>query len=806
MSKVLSNEIRHAVRSLASRPGFSALVVGVLAAGMACVMFMLAMVDGFVLRPLPFPAPEQLLRAGIAESNGGDDIDDVTGRDLIQIRRQLAGVAEVAGIETSTVNLSDLDRPERFEGATVSANLWHVLGVSPALGRDFAAQDEQVGAPAAILLSHDLWQSRYGSDPSIIGRQLRVNSRPATVIGVMPANVSYPWKQVVWVPGALSEEAKPSDDDGYMLVIRRNAGVNDSAVASALDAWLVDAAHADPQRFRGLKMAVEPLAYYTVNRTTHAVLNIMLVAVFLVLLVACANAANLLLTRTLGRRQEFAVRVALGASRGRIALHLLVQSLVFSCVATIIALPLAQVGVSWLATILRESPSGPPRWLRFDLDGTVVALVIGVAVFTALATGLLPAWRAGKEAVAGTLRDGARGATAGSFARLSKILVVGEIALSCALLISVGTMVRGIEALDHIDIGMDTAPVLTARLGLFTNAYPTGADQLRLYERLTDALRADSQVVEASAATVLPLRVSANRDVLPEGTPFDGNAVPPTGYGAVDDHFLAAYSIQLLKGRFFDARDTANGQRVAVVDSQFAARYAAGGDVVGRRFRLDARTADGPTLTVIGVIAPIKLNSPGDVAQPVMLAPLRQDPARFVSLAVRVRGTPDAFAPRLNAIMHQVDADTPLYWVRDYATVIREATFGERVVAQLFGVFGVIALVLAAAGLYGVMAFSVGQRTREIGVRRALGAPAGQVLRSIFGRAGWQIGIGLAVGVAAGLPLARLLSGALHSITTSDSLAVVTALAVLMAASAVAVIVPARRALRVDPIEALRHE
>jgi putative ABC transport system permease protein len=387
------------------------------------------------------------------------------------------------------------------------------------------------------------------------------------------------------------------------------------------------------------------------------------------------------------------------------------------------------------------------------------------------------------------------------------VLVVGEVAMSCTLLIVVGTMIRGIVMLDHIDPGFDASHLLSARVALFTNTYPTAAEQVRLFEKLTDRLRGDAGVVDASVATTLPMRFGGNRDILPAGVAAEGDiGLPKVRYGAVDDHFASTYGLRMLQGRFFDARDTAEAARVAIVDGAFAQRYADGGEVVGRQFHLDPRSTDSPSVTIIGVISPLKLDSPGDEVQPVMLAPLRQDPARFVSLVVRTRGDPNAFAPRLNAIMHEVDADTPLYWVRDFAAVIAEATFGEHVAAQLFSVFGIIALILAGAGLYGITAFSVGQRTREIGVRRALGAPAGGVLRSLFARTGWQLGVGLAVGLALGIPLARVLTGTLHSIGTNDITTPLVALTILIAAATFAVIIPARRALRIDPTEALRYE
>jgi predicted permease len=823
MLSILFDELRQALRALVARPGFSALVVGVLASGLACVIFMLVMINGLILRPLPFPEPDRLLHAGVSDGSNAGRLNDVSARDLLELRRRLAGIADVAGYESATVNLSDLERPERFDGAMISGNLARVLGTAPILGRDLSEADEQPGAAAVVLLSEKLWRSRYGGAPDIIGRQIRVNTRPATVVGVMPPGMSYPYREVVWIPATLRADV-PDPENSYVVVLRLRAGVDPGALATQLEAWRSDAARVDPQRFRGLRVGSEPLSVYTINWQTRTVLGIMLAAVMLVLLVACANAANLLLLRTLSRRQELAVRVALGASRSRVALHLLAQSLLLALVATAIALPLATLAMRHEGELLRTSPNGVADWLTFELDGKLIAMAIGTALLTALATGLLPALRAARESVSSTLRDGSRGNSGGAFLNLSKVLVIGEVAMSCALLIVVGTMIRGIVTLDHMDLGFDSSRLLSARLGLFTTTYPTGADQVRLFETLTERLRGDPDVVDASVATTLPMRFGANRDILPAGVAADGDAsLPKVRYGAADDHFVSTYGLRMLRGRFFDTRDTVDAARVAVVDSLFAQRYAEGGDVVGRQFRLDPRTSDPSrppmaseaaglppgdslTVTIIGVISPLKLDAPGDEAQPIMLVPLRQDPARFVSLVVRTRGEPNAFAPRMNAIMRDVDADTPLYWVRDFSAVIAEATFGEHVVAQLFGVFGIIALILAGAGLYGITAFSVGQRTREIGVRRALGAPAAGVLRSLFARTGLQLGVGLAAGLALGIPLARVLTGTLQSISGNDAATPLVALAILIVAATFAIIVPARRALRIDPTEALRHE
>ncbi|HET7924450.1 MAG TPA: FtsX-like permease family protein, partial [Rhodanobacteraceae bacterium] len=403
--------------------------------------------------------------------------------------------------------------------------------------------------------------------------------------------------------------------------------------------------------------------------------------------------------------------------------------------------------------------------------------------------------------------DGARSVAGGAFARVSRVLVVAEIALSCLLLISVGTMVRGVAALDRFDFGIDTNHLLTARVALFPSRYPTGAEQVRLFEKLVDRVRADPDVAAAGAGTVLPARVSFMHDVIASGTePPADHTAPVASYGAVDDGFLAAYGIALQEGRFFDTRDTADGDRVAVVDRLFAERFGGGDSVIGKRFRLDPSDPNGATVTVVGVTGRLTLNQPADTPAPTMLVPLRQDPGRIVSLAIRTRGDPAAFAPRLAKIMREVDADTPLYWVRGYGAIIESVTYGERVIAQWFGAFGLVALLLAGAGLYGVMAFSVSQRIREIGVRRALGAPDARVLRSLFARSIVQLFIGLAIGLALGIPFTNALTGWLTSIERQSAGVVAVALAVLVGAALLATLIPARRALRVDPMVALRYE
>jgi putative ABC transport system permease protein len=611
------------------------------------------------------------------------------------------------------------------------------------------------------------------------------------------------------VPGQLGDGIK--SDVTYDVVIRRAPDVGVTAVSTALEAWFADAAGSEPEVFRRARIAVEPLAYLAVHAGTRSVLKVMLVSTLLVLLIACANAANLLLTRTLARQHELAIRVALGADRRRLALHLIAQSLVLALIASAIALLLASFAAHWVDQAFRATADGPPFWIHLKLDANIVLMTLGAGMLTALVAGLLPALRAGGSAMAGHLRESTR-TTGGASARISRVLMVGEVALSLTLLIAVGALVRNVMALDRPDLGIDPKGILTARVALFESVYPTGAEQVRVFERIVEHLRADPGVVDATAATNLPGLEGWTRHVVADGEVADHDAaLPTTQFASVDDGYLSTYAIQLVDGRFFDGRDSADSTPVAVVDQRFVDRYGATGGVIGRRFRLDPGSPDQALVTIVGVVSSLRLDSPIEAPAPSMLTPLRQQPARYVSLAIRTRADPGAFAPRLVEAIRSIDADTPAYWVRTYEQVIRQSNFDFRLLAGLFGTFGLLALALAAAGLFGVIAFNVGQRTREIGVRRALGASSGTVLRNVLARTGWQMGLGIALGLGLGLALTRALNNSMHGIpgdtmAGNDALSVLAALGMLLLAATVAVVLPLRRALRIDPMVALRDE
>ena len=797
-------ELRHAVRSIFARPAFAGLVVLVLSVGLGCVLFVLSVINGVVLMPLPFADSERLYAVG--KTNVENGVEATPGADLLDWRERLSGTAEVAGYQSTTVNLSGDQRPERVDGGLITANLWSLLGVQPAIGRSFSAQDDQPGNALTTILSDALWKSRYNADPNIVGRVIRANARSATVIGVMPPRFDFPFKDVLWLPAQIRRDVPREEIGQFDAVLRLAPGAGPSTVQATVDAWLADKARQQPDTYRNVKISVIPFGQHVIRPQTQALLDLMLGAVALVLLIACANAASLLLSQTLSRGRELAVRVALGAGRARLALHLLSQSMLLAAIACGLGLVFAHLADIWLLDVLANGGDSLPYWTSLGIDARLLALAVAVSALTGLLTGLLPALRVSSSAVPPVLRDGDRASSSRGFTRVSRWLVTGEVALSCVLLISTGMVLRGVLALNRFDLGFDTGHLLTARLALFEDAYPSGAAQVRLFERLIERLRAEPGIVAATTSSALPGFLSEAHAVQADGAGAGDQGYPTARFGATDDHFIETYGVTLQAGRYFDTRDAADGDRVAVVDTTFAERFWPNEPALGKRFTLDPDDKAAQHLTIVGVIAPLHLSQAIVARSPNVFVPLRQHPERHVSIAVRTRADPLAFAPRLSALMQEIDPDTPLYWVRSMDRVIELGNNGVAVVAQIFGAFGVIALLLAAAGLYGVIAFTVSNRTREIGVRRALGAPDARVLRNLLARSGWQVALGLAIGLALGMPAARLLAAQMSGAVAVEPSILLAALLTLLLSAMLAAWLPARRALAIDPVVALRNE
>ncbi len=810
-------ELRYAWRSIVARPGFSALAVLVLAAGLASALSIASFMNTLVLNPLPFSNAEALYRAGLIDDGDAPDtkrFDGLNVNEVLDWQEYLEPVAEFGVYAAGTINLSSDERAERYSGGTFSAGLLPALGVQPAIGRNFLPSEQASDAPLVALISDSLWRQKFGADPTIIGRQIRINAEPAEVIGVMPENFSFPMREQLWLPAKISRGIANRGVNGggccFETVIRPKPGITADQVKQSLDRWLADALARDPEGMpkRAQAVGFDQLKYVFADRETIELFAVMGAVVLLVLLIACANVANLLLSSLLARERELALRMALGAGRGRLLLGLLLHSGLLSLFALLIALPLAQFGVDATVSDMRNTADvGPPLWMHFGLDARLALIAAATALMTAIVSGVLPALHAATRRDL-SLRSQSQGA--GGFARVSQWLMVAQVGFSLAVLMTTMLLVQVVRTLDDFDLGLDTDKVLTVRIGLFPQRFEGEGEVQRYVDRLLRDVRAESDVESAAVSSSLPGLMGDNIDALEQGVAAPATGTPNLGYSAIDPQFFSAMRATLLSGRMLSEADDVDSERVAVVDQTFVDRYLAGREPIGRQWVLDPGGDAERTITIVGVVRPIQMDDIDDAREAAVFVPFVQSPARFFSLFVRTRGEPLAFAGRLNAISQGLDADTPMYWVREYADVLNEATIGQRLLARMFTSFGVIALLLAATGLYGVVAFNVGRRTREIGIRRALGAPSARVLHALLLRTGAQVAIGLLLGLLIGIPFAILLSGQLGTVGEGNADVGVgvwlPALLLLTSAAALASWLPALRALRVEPNTALRYD
>jgi putative ABC transport system permease protein len=784
------HELKHALRQLRRRFAYGALTVTVLATGLGATMFVLGAINTMILKPLPFPNPERIVLIGNADLENPGRMMDLPSQDFLDLRKELQSYDQLAGIYEATINLADRNEAQRYEGLFVAGGLFEILGAQAMLGRPLRAADDRPGADPVVVISESVWRSRFAADPEIIGRPIRMNALPATIIGVMPAPFAFPRQSQVWASARFAD-GLPADRQFFGQIIGMlKPGISvDAAAAEATSVY----ARLKPLRIdlrREVNIGVGAFAGLFVGSDTRSILFMLLMTAFSVLLLACANVANLQLGNLAARSREFAVRAAIGAGRGRI-----------------IALGIADAAGAFTADYFAKAEDSPGYWMDFRVDARVAAMGVVVALITTLMAGLVPALRASGFALTRALNDSGQSGE-GRFSRVGKGLIVGQIALSCLLLIGAGMTWRGLQARADFDLGFDQAPssLMTARVAVFNEQFPTPEEQERFFARVTEKLRADPNVIAATAAETLPGSISGGADVIIEGQANPDEELE-VFKSSVDDHFAETYGVRVLNGRFFDTRDQKDSQPVVVIDQRFADHFWKGQDPLNRRIKLDpTENSEAQWATVIGVIRPMQLEDVDDDPQPTVLVPMRQSPIRFASLAVRTRGDPAAFGPRIGEIVREIDADTPVYWLRTLEQVLKLDAAGDRFLAGLFGLFGICGLLLAAAGLYGVLAQSITRRTREIGIRRAIGAETGQVARHVAAGAGKLVVIGMLIGLGLGIPWAKLLISSTLDLPAFDPLVFALVAVSVLSAAFIAVLIPARRAIRIDPMQALRYE
>jgi putative ABC transport system permease protein len=794
----LRQDLRYAMGSLRRAPFVYVLAALSLAVGIAANSAIFSAVDVFLFRPLPYEGAERIVRVHGTNEERGWTETDVSLPNLLDLRAE-SDVVDLAVFSGESYNVSTSDRPVWLPGMRVSHNYFDVLAVQPALGRVFLPEEERAGADGVVVLTHGAWQT-LGGDPSMVGATVLVDAAPRTVVGVLPESFRVMGSDVrMFTPlGVTGEEHRGSQSYNGIGRIRDGATMDEarselSRIAAGLEELY-------PETNRSLGVQVITLQDDLFDETFRLASTIVTVAVLFVLLIACVNVANLLLARAADRGREIAVRAALGAERFRISRQLFLESLVLAAVAGIGGLLLSIWGIRGLVSIM---PPYFPRVEEIGLDGRVVAFTAVIALGAGVLFGLVPAIQASRPDLRGALGEGARGGGAGEArARLRRGLVVAEIALAMVLLVSAGLMIRGYVHVRSIDPGFRTEDVLTFRTALPAARYDSAAETTAFFRDAVTRLGALPGVERAGAAQVIPWAGSWNTYYSIPGEPEVELASRPIArYFSITPGFLETLEIEVLSGRGFTEADREDATLVALVSRNLAELHWPDEDPVGRQVELSS----GPR-EIVGVVEDTHTNRP-DEAPPrtIYLAAAQTAPAAM-TFVVRAERDPGALAGAARSAIAGIDPDQPIYSVQTYERIIEFNIGGEIIIAQLLGIFAVIALLLAVVGVYGVLAYSVTQRTRELGIRGALGADRGDLVRMVV-RQGTVLGV---VGVGIGLVLAALSSRALSvflfGISALDPLVFAAVTAALLMAAVTASWLPARRAAAVEPIVALRAE
>jgi putative ABC transport system permease protein len=796
-------DVRLAWRTLVRRKGFFLLVVAVLGTGMGSAVAGFAIFDNMQLRALPFTDPDRLVHIAMAHDGRPLEAESVYRQDVLTYADRRDLFAGVAAFTTGTANLSNDGRPERVDAGFVSPDGFRLLGLRPAMGRLFTPDDGAPGAAAAVLMSDELWRTRYAARPDIVGQTIRVNRRVATVVGVMPPGFAFPHRQRLWLPLTDVSRGDVGDTSRVVAFGRLAPGTSMETVSSALRAHFEDARHRQPERYQGYSLRLQPLSWYFVDWQARASQRLLLLAVLAVLVVAVANAAGLMLSHAAHREPEWALRTALGAPPGERLRATLASGVIVSAGSLALSLVFARAALTWLEGELLQSEDPMPYFLRLAFTHTTVAFAVAAAAGAAAIIGTGPGLRTGAGRPGTRLGASARAAGSRGAARVSGGLVAAQLALSLTVVVTLSIMVQSVAAMGRRPVGAVTAGVLTARVALPDDGMATSRERALFWTRLVEHLRRDPRILDATVGSAVPGFMGSHEALRVEGAE-SGRDLLRAATGAVDQRFFDTYGTRLLAGRAFTSQDDEASIGVAVVDRRFAEMAWPGREPLGRRLRVEATGTD--WLVVVGVTENLHLAQVDDPPAGAVLVPLGQHPTRFATVAVRVQGDPYAALPVVRSAVEALDPDVPLYWVRSLDDAIRFGYYNVRIFVRVLGWLGLAALLVSAAGLYGLIARRIVHRTREIGIRRALGASTFAVTRTVLRDAVTPLGAGLAVGLALSWPLARAVVALEPGILSAGADTYGLATGVLLVAAALALAGPTARALVINPTEALRAE
>jgi len=811
--QTLWQDLRYGVRMLMKSPGFTAIAVITLALGIGANTAIFSVAHAVMWRPLPYQRPEQLVMVWERSTREkmAQPAMNATGlflawRERKEVFSDVAAFEDAAISHRSRFFLTGGNEPERIMGALVSGNLFSMLGVNAALGRTFTVEDEQPGREQ-VILSDAFWRRRYGGDPDVIGKTIRLSDKVFTIIGVAPPEfkLSYPNATELWAPLTFGPKER-ADMDGatFKVIARLKPGVTIPQAREAMTHLTRQLKEPHRKSVQDLYVQLDPLHEYHFGEMRRP-LQLLLAAVAAVLLIACVNVANLSLAGALDRGREIAMRAAMGANRGRLIRQMLTENLTLAALGGVVGVALAFWGRNLL---LGLAPSAIPRVTDVKIDAWALGFTALLSISAGVISGLAPALQASKLDLNEALKAGARSATAQSPARRWRdCLVVAETALSLALLVGAGLMIRSLWQLNRVELGFDPKNVLTMHFTVPLYKFnPDGkqtwpfiaAQERALVERVVERVKTLPGVVSAAAANSVPLRG-------PDGfVGFDIVGKPSGRYGArfrvVTKDYFRTMGIRLLKGRTFTDQDTRQSGRVAVVTKELARRFFPNEEPLGQRLDPSDWNAE-----IVGVIADVRHKRPEQAVEPALYFPLSQEMwVRPVSLVVRTAGDPLQFAPAIRHAVWAEDKDQPLEEIATMEQITAAAIADSRFISVTLGAFALIALLLGATGIYGVISYTVAQRTQEIGVRMALGAQRGDVLRLVVKQGMLLALAGVGIGLLASFGLTRLVSGLLFGVSATDPLTFVTIALLLMFVAALACWIPARRATKVDPMVALR--
>jgi len=801
----LLRDLRYALRTLRKTPGFTFFAVLTLALGIGATSTIFSVVNTVLLSPPPYGDPARLVTVYENDLADGTLEFPVAPANFYDWQRDARSFSAMAASRNQSVNLTGDGDPERIPGSAVSGNYFQVLGVQPRIGRAFTPEEDAAGAGQVVVLSDALWRRRFGGDPAIVGQSITLNGRPHTVVGIAPASMRLPSVQTeLWTPLALDEAGRGNRGNHSMSVVARLApGATLDGARAEMRTIGERISGAYPEFQSGFNVTVQSLADDLVGdaRTPILVLG---GAVAFVLLICCANVANLMLARAAGRQKEIAIRSAIGAGRGHIVRQLLAEAGVLAIAGGLGGLLLAVWGVDLLVAV---GPRELPRLNDVGVDVRVVLFSLGTALMTGVLFGVLPAVHASRADLNETLKDGLKGSSGGpGRARARQALLVAEVAISLTLLVGAGLMLKSMDRLRSVDPGFRSEGLVVGGVPLSSSKYDSVPARLAFYDQLHERLRTAPGVERAGFVSALPLSGSLSiTGFWIEGkTPRGDNSQVPTAYVySIAGDYFETMDIPLRSGRLFAQSDRGDAPQVAIVNERLARQEFPGESAIGKRIQLGP--PESPYVEIVGVVADTRHQGLGDAAPSQLYLAYAQQPFGGMTAVVRGRSAP-ALATALRREVREVDPDQPVALLRTMDEVIANGVARPRFITLLLGAFAGLALVLAVVGIYGVVAYSVAQRTQEFGIRMALGADARRVLSGVVGQAARVTAIGVAIGAAAALVMSRGLAELLFEVEATDPTTYVGISLVLLAATVLASWIPARRATRVPPIAALRND